>query len=287
LVKYTNNKLNPYYFITESNFLTMSDLTNKTIIITGSTQGVGEACAIDAAKNGAAAIVITGRNQERGNAVCSEIKSLGCESIFVAAELDNVDQCRQIVAACDERFGRVDGLINAAADTNRGTIEETTVEFWDYQMNVNVRAPFVLTQECVRIMQREKIAGSIVNILSVAGYCGLDILCSYSTTKGALHTLTKNNANALRRHRIRVNGINLGWTDTPNEQVVQKSQGSPEDWLVAAEKASPFGRLLKPDDVGKLTSYLLSDVSGILTGSCIDYSQRVMGVFPPEDAVLL
>jgi len=265
----------------------MSDLTNKTIIITGSTQGVGEACAIDAAKNGAAAIVITGRNQERGNAVCSEIKSLGCESIFVAAELDDVDQCRQIVAACDERFGRVDGLINAAADTNRGTIEETTVEFWDYQMNVNVRAPFVLTQECVRIMQREKIAGSIVNILSVAGYCGLDILCSYSTTKGALRTLTKNNANALRRHRIRVNGINLGWTDTPNEEVVQKSQGSPEDWLVTAEKASPFGRLLKPDDVGKLTSYLLSDVSGILTGSCIDYSQRVMGVFPPEDAVLL
>jgi len=136
-------------------------------------------------------------------------------------------------------------------------------------------------------MQREKIAGSIVNILSVAGFCGMDILCSYSTTKGALHTLTKNNANALRRHRIRVNGINLGWTDTPNEQVVQKSQGSPEDWLVEAEKASPFGRLLKPEDVGRLTSYLLSDESGILTGSCIDYSQRVMGVFPPEDAVLL
>ena len=265
----------------------MSDLTNKTIIITGSTQGVGEASAIDAAKHGAAAIVITGRNQERGDAVCSEIERLGCESIFVAAELNDVYQCRQIVAACDERFGRVDGLINAAADPNRGTIEETPVEFWDYQMNVNVRAPFVLTQECVRVMQREKIAGSIVNILSVAGYCGLDILCSYSTTKGALRTLTKNNANALRRHRIRVNGINLGWTDTPNEQVVQQSQGSPEDWLVAAEKASPFGRLLKPDDVGKLTSYLLSDESGILTGSCIDYSQRVMGVFPPEDAVLL
>ena len=152
-------------------------------------------------------------------------------------------------------------------------------------MNVNVRAPFLLTQDCVKIMQREKIAGSIVNILSVAGFCGMDILCSYSTTKGALRTLTKNNANALRRHRIRVNGINLGWTDTPAEHIVQAAQGSPDDWLEQAEQASPFGRLLKPDDVAKLVTYLLSSESGILTGSCIDYSQRVMGVFPPEDAV--
>ena len=101
----------------------------------------------------------------------------------------------------------MDGLVNAAADTSRGTVEETTVEFWDYQFAVNVRAPFLLTQESVRIMQREQSPGSIVNILSVAGYCGMDILCSYSTTKGALKTLTKNNANALRKHRIRVNGI--------------------------------------------------------------------------------
>ena len=265
----------------------MSDLQGKILIITGSTQGIGEACALDAANNGAAGIVVTGRNSQRGTAVQQKIEALGCASLFVPAELNDVDQCRNIVSACDEHFGRVDGLVNAAADTSRGTIEETSVEFWDYQMNVNVRAPFVLTQECVRIMQRDKIAGSIVNILSVAGFCGMDILCSYSTTKGALRTLTKNNANALRRHRIRVNGINLGWTDTPNEQVVQKSQGSPADWLVEAEKASPFGRLLKPEDVGRLTSYLLSDESGILTGSCIDYSQRVMGVFPPEDAVLL
>ena len=110
----------------------------------------------------------------------------------------------------------------------------------------------------------------------------MDILVSYSSTKGALSTFTKNIANSLRRHRIRVNGINLGWTDTPNEHVVQAAQGSPKDWLETAEQRSPFGRLLKPDDVGRLCTYLLSDESGILTGSNIDYSQRVMGFFPPE-----
>jgi NAD(P)-dependent dehydrogenase (short-subunit alcohol dehydrogenase family) len=176
----------------------------------------------------------------------------------------------------------VDGLVNAAADTTRAALEEATPEFWDYQFAVNVRAPFLLMQEAVRIMRRENIAGSIVNILSVAAYCGMDILPAYSATKGALSTFTKNTANSLRTHRIRVNGINLGWTDTPNEHVVQKQQGSPDNWLEIAEETSPFGRILKPDDVARLCVYLLSDDSGIVTGSNIDFAHRVMGVFPPE-----
>lgn len=260
----------------------MASLDGKVIIATGGTQGVGEAVALDAADNGCAGVVICGRQEEKGNAVAAAIEQRGCSAEYVKADLSVVEDCRNVVRRCEERFGRVDGLVNAAADTNRGTIEDTTVEFWDYQFAVNVRAPFLLTQESVRIMQREKIAGSIVNIVSVAAYCGMDILTSYSTTKGALSTFTKNTANALRRHRIRVNGINLGWTDTPNEHVVQREQGSPDDWLESAEQKSPFGRLLKPIDVARLCTYLLSDDSGILTGSLIDYSQRVMGVFPPE-----
>ena len=260
----------------------MSQLDGKVIIVTGGTQGVGEAVALHAARNGAAGIVICGRQEEKGRTVAARIEELGCAAEYVPADLSSVEDCRNVVHRCDERFGRVDGLVNAAADTNRGTLEDTTVEFWDYQFAVNVRAPFLLTQEAVRIMLREKIAGSIVNILSVAAYCGLEILVSYSSTKGALSTMTKNLANSLRQHRIRVNGINLGWTDTPNEHVVQMKQGSPDDWLATGEAKSPFGRLLKPDDVARLCTYLLGEESGILTGSNIDYSQRVMGVFPPE-----
>ena len=260
----------------------MSQLDGKVIIVTGGTQGVGEAVALHAAQCGAAGVVICGRQEDKGIAVAARIQELGCAAQYVRADLSVVKDCRNVVSRCDERFRRVDGLVNAAADTNRGTLEDTTVEFWDYQFAVNVRAPFILTQEAVRIMLREKIAGSIVNILSVAAYCGLENLVSYSSTKGALSTMTKNLANSLRKHRIRVNGINLGWTDTPNEHVVQIKQGSPDDWLARGEAKSPFGRLLKPDDVARLCTYLLGEESGILTGSNIDYSQRVMGVFPPE-----
>ena len=257
-------------------------LDGKVLIVTGGTQGVGEAVALHAAQAGAAGVVICGRQEDKGQNVAAKLEELGTQSLFVPADLAEVEDCRNVAARCDEAFGRVDGLVNAAADTNRATLEELTVEFWDYQFAVNVRAPFLLTQDAVRIMRRENIAGSIVNILSVAAYCGMDILPAYSSTKGALATFTKNTANGLRKHRIRVNGINLGWTDTPNEHVVQKQQGSPDNWLELGEKASPFGRILKTDDVARLCLYLLSDESGILTGSNIDYSHRVMGVFPPE-----
>jgi len=260
----------------------MGKLDDKVIVTTGGTQGIGEAVALHAAQNGAAGVVLCGRQEEKGRAVAQRVEELGCAAEFVRADLSLVEDCREVMRRCDERFGRVDGLVNAAADTSRGTLEETTPEFWDYLFAVNVRAPFLLTQDCVRIMRREKIAGSIVNILSVVRYCGLPILPAYSSTKGALATFTKNTANALRGDRIRVNGITLGWTDTPAEHVVQVKQGSPENWLEQAETASPFGRLIKSDDVARLCLYLLSEESGILTGSNIDYSQRVMGVFPPE-----
>lgn len=260
----------------------MSRLDGKVIVATGGTQGIGEAVALGAARNGAAGVVICGRQQDKGQLVAAKVEELGCAAEYVRADLSLVEDCRNVVHRCDQRFGRVDGILNSAADTNRGTLEDTTVEFWDYLFAVNVRAPFLLIQEAVRIMKRESIAGSIVNILSVASYCGLENLVAYSSTKGALRTMTKNLANGLRKYRIRVNGINLGWTDTPAEDVVQKKQGSPDNWLEVAERNSPFGRLLKSDDVARLCLYLLSDESGILTGSNIDYSQRVMGVFPPD-----
>jgi NAD(P)-dependent dehydrogenase (short-subunit alcohol dehydrogenase family) len=260
----------------------MPQLDGKVIIVTGGTQGIGEAVALHAARAGAAGLVICGRQVEKGLAVAERLREIGSAAEYVPADLARVDDCRKVVACCERRFQRVDGLVNAAADTSRGTLEATPVDLWDYLFAVNVRAPFLLMQDAVRLMKREKICGSIVNILSVASYCGLENLVAYSSTKGALQTMTKNVANGLRRDRIRVNGINLGWTDTPAEHVVQLKTGSPANWLEIAERNSPFGRLLKPDDVARLCLYLLSDDSGILTGSSIDYTQRVMGFYPPD-----
>lgn len=255
----------------------MSCLDGKIIIITGGTQGIGEGIAKYAAECGAAGLVICGRNEQNGNSIAQEISQQGCPTIFVRADLADVKDCHRIVAACEERFGLVHGLVNAAANTVRGTLENTSVELWDYQFAVNVRAPFVITQQVVRIMKEQNIHGSIVNILSLASYCGLPVICAYSSTKGALSTFTKNIANALRYDRIRVNGLNIGWTDTPQEHDVQVAMGQPENWKEIAEPQLPHKRMIKVDDVARLCVFYLSDESGIVTGSLVDYDQKVVG----------
>ena len=135
------------------------------------------------------------------------------------ADAADVDACRRIIATADETFGTLHVLANIAALTERGSIWDTTPEFFDRMMAINVRAPFFLMQDAVKLMAREGVAGSIVNISSVASYGSEPYLCPYVTSKGALNALTKNVAYAIVRHRIRVNAINLGWMDSDGEDV--------------------------------------------------------------------
>ena len=118
--------------------------------------------------------------------------------------------CRAVVAAADEAFGKVDVLVNVAATTDRGTLLDTSAELFDRIFALNVRAPFLLMQDAAKIMIREKIDGAIVNVVSLASYGGLPFIAAYSSSKGAMVTLTKNAACSLSRHRIRVNGLNNG-----------------------------------------------------------------------------
>ncbi len=142
-----------------------------------------------------------------------------------------------------------------------------------------MRAPFILTQEAVRVMKRERRGGSVVNVISMSSHGGQPFLLPYSTSKGALAVMTKNLAYALRKDRIRVNGINLGWTTTPGEDAVQKEEGAPADWLQRAEAKQPFGRLIRPRDVAGLVAYLMSDESEMMTGSLVDFDQNVIGTY--------
>jgi NAD(P)-dependent dehydrogenase (short-subunit alcohol dehydrogenase family) len=253
-------------------------IDNKIVIVTGSTQGIGEATARLAARSGAAGIMITGRDPARGKAVAAEIRALGTAADFVAADLVDPASPARIVEGCIKSFGRVDGLVNAAALTDRASLLEGTVESWDRLFAANARAPFFLMQHCVADMRRRKAPGAIVNLLSVNIHTGLPSLAIYSASKGALAVLTKNIANAHKEDRIRVNGIILGWTDTPAERRMQaETLGLGEGWLEEANKAQPFGRLLSVDDVAALAVFLLSDVAGPMTGALIDQEQRVAG----------
>lgn len=256
-------------------------LQGKIIAVTGSTQGLGEEIVRLAVERGAEGVVITGRSRERGEDVAATYRQPGCRTLFVQGELEEPSTCREIVARADREFGRLDGLVNSAACTERGTLEDTSVDHWDKIMAVNLRAPFLLMQETVKLMQREGRGGSIVNILSMSAHGGTPNLTPYSVSKGGLAILTKNAAHSQREHRIRVNALNIGWMATPSEHTVQVREGQPEDWLESADAGAAFGRILRPRDVAGMTAYLLSDEAVMMTGALIDFDQNVLGIYDP------
>ena len=255
-----------------------TQFNNKVVVVTGSTQGSGAETAKLFAHRGAKSITICGRQEEQGEAIKEQIETIGSKCLYVKADLSNVDDCRNIISLTDKEFGTVNSLINVAGCTERGTILSTTLDNYDKNFNINTRAPFLLMQESIKIMIRDKNKGTIANVLSVAKYSGMPFLMAYSSSKAALGIMTKNIANAVSGHQIRVNGLNIGWTDTPGEHSIQKRvhEGG-EDWLEKAEAKVPFKRLTKPIDVARALAFLCSDESGLMTGSLMDCDQTVNG----------
>lgn len=253
-------------------------MDGKVVVVTGSTQGLGAAIAHLFADRGAKGLVITGRNAANGATMKAELEKKGVRTIFVQADLAKMDDTRKVIAAADKEFGRVDALVNSAGITDRGTIWDTKPELFDAMMNVNVRAPFFLIQDAITVMKRERIKGTIVNIISMSGHGGQSFITAYCTSKGALITLTKNVAFSIMRHHIRCNGLTIGWMDTPGEDRIMKTyHGAQEGWLKKAEAERPWGRLLKPDEVARAVAYLSSDESGMMSGAIIDFDQQVLG----------
>ena len=250
----------------------------KVIIITGSTQGSGAETAKLFAARGAKAITICGRQENKGLQIKKEIEELGTKCLYVKADLSKVEDCKKIVALTDKEFGTVHSLVNVAGYTERGTILSATLENYENNFNINARAPFILIQEAVKIMIRDKNNGTIANVLSMAMYSGMPFIVAYSGSKAALAIMTKNIANSLAGHQIRVNALNIGWTDTPAEHDIQKRvHKKGEDWLSKEENKVPYKRLTKPIDVAKGLAFMCSDESGLMTGSVIDFDQTVNG----------
>jgi NAD(P)-dependent dehydrogenase (short-subunit alcohol dehydrogenase family) len=257
-------------------------LDGKVIVISGGTQGLGEAIARQAVADGAAGLVIAGRSADKGEALAKELSDLGTPTTFVEADMTDAGAPRAVIDATDKRFGVVHGLVNVAAATWRDNVWTATPEGFEQMIAVNARAPLFMIQAAAEIMRREKVSGSIVNIGSTSGHGGQPFILSYCVAKGALETMTRNLAYALMRHKIRVNEICPGWMDTEAEDAVQrKFHGATDGWLELAEAGQPMGRLIKPPEVARVVAFYLSDESGMLTGNIVDYDQSVTGAGDP------
>ncbi len=256
----------------------MAVLTGRVALVTGATSGIGRAIAEHFARQGAN-VVVHGRRETAAREVVDRIRAKGGEADLAIGDLADVEACRRVVRAAVERFGGVDVLVNNAANTTRGYLEDAPVEVWDAIMAVNLRAPFLCLQEAVKSMKTRG-GGSILNIGSINAYVGEPKLGPYAVSKGGLMTLTRNAASALGRYRIRVNQLNVGWTLTEGEDRVKREEEGKPVWLEAAMATRPFGRLLAPQDVALAAEYFASDASLLISGTVMDLDQHPVGALP-------
>jgi len=263
--------------------MSLANLTDKVILVTGANTGVGEHTARRCIQQGAK-VAVHGR---RPDAVQKVVDELGPNAAAVIGSLDTAEDPAKVVEQTIEKFGRLDGVVNNAALTTRMHFEKTDVAFFDTMMAVNVRAPFLICQAALPYLKESK--GSVVNIGSINALGGERMLASYSISKGALLTLSKHLANLYDRDSIRFTHINLGWILTDNEYSLKISDGFPEGWDKDVPKMMvPTGKMSSPQEVAKIIAFWLSDDSRPFNGTVFELEQYPFkGRIPTLDADFL
>jgi NAD(P)-dependent dehydrogenase (short-subunit alcohol dehydrogenase family) len=249
-------------------------LERAAVIVTGAASGIGAAIARMLAAEGVGGLVLTDRDATGLDRIAAELAAVPVQT--VVADLADPAAPAAIAAAAVARFGRIDGLVNAAGLTTRGSFETGTAAIWDALFAVNGRAGFLLMQAAIADMRRRGAGGAIANILSMNAHCGIPELAIYAASKGAMLTLTKNAAHAHMADRIRVNGINLGWVATETEHRIQSALRG-EDWEAQVAATQPLGRLVTAEECARLAVFLLSDASVPMSGAILDFEQKVAG----------
>jgi NAD(P)-dependent dehydrogenase (short-subunit alcohol dehydrogenase family) len=239
-----------------------SRVGGKVAVVTGAGSGIGRACALALAREGAR-VVLVGRRASRLEEVAREI---GDAALVVVADISRAEEIAGIVEKTVGRFGGLNVLLNNAGVLHVGTAEEITEEQWDQTFNVNVRGLWMLSRAVLGPMRRAG-GGSIINMASVLGINGARNRASYAASKGAVVLLTKCMAIDHGHERIRVNAICPGFVET--ELTAAVLSRAPDPGLVRAERIAvhPIGRLGQPEDIAGLAVYLASDESSWVTGA--------------------
>ncbi|MFL4908608.1 SDR family oxidoreductase [Streptomyces sp. MMS24-I2-30] len=255
----------------------MGLLDDKVVLVNGGSQGLGASIARAAVREGAT-VTVTGRRPEPGEALVAGLSGYGGRARYLRADLADAGQAKAAVAEVTAAHGRIDCLVNSAGLTARGTLLDTTPELFDAHVAINLRAPFFAMQAAVADMVAREAPGTIVNVITSAAHGGQPFLAPYVAAKAGLVGLTRNAAHAHRWDRIRINGLNIGWTDTEGEDATQRAfHGAGDDWREQAAARLPMGKLGQPDEIADFVVFLLSERSGVVTGSVIDWDQNVVG----------
>ena len=237
-------------------------VADKIAIVTGAGTGIGRACAVEFASEGAA-VVLVARGRERLQAVSQKI---GSAALACAGDVTRSAEIMRIIETAKKHFGGVDVLVNSAAVLFAGTAETFTDDEWQQTFDTNVRAVWQLSRAVLPLM-RKRGGGSIINLSSVLGLVGARNRVAYAASKGAVTLLTKAMALDHATEGIRVNCICPGIVDTEMVAPFVTNVPDPASARLEREALHPMNRFGRPEEIAKLAVYLASDESKWTTGA--------------------
>jgi len=240
------------------------ELSGKKVLVTGAQQGIGRAIAVHCAMAGGDVAVNWLDDERAANAVSDQIRALGRRAMTVRADMARLADIEAMVAAVEEGLGAIDVLVNNAGVFPRVPFLELRESDWDYVLDINLKGTCFCAQAVAKRMAAAGRPGAIINLTSGAAYRGSPRGTHYCASKGGVVSLTRQMALELAPHRIRVNAIAPGLTDT-----AQPRYGSSEAEIAAMAKTIPLGRIAQPDDIARTAVFLASDEARFTTGQVL------------------
>ena len=245
----------------------------RTVLVTGSSSGIGLATAKAFAAEGAA-VVMSSTNAEELSAAAADVAAIQGsgrpQPLAVVSDVSNEADWHDLRSQVLQRFGALDVLVNNAGVGFRGTVLDTDVETWDRLFSVNVRGVFLGCKTFIpEMIERQK--GSIVNVSSVAGHAiAMPHRAAYVATKGAVNALTKSLAIDHSADGVRINAVAPGTTDSPYFQKFQPDHGNREEYRAMLANRQLMKRMADPSEIASAIIWMASDEASFCTGTILD-----------------
>ncbi|WP_342472872.1 3-oxoacyl-[acyl-carrier-protein] reductase [Metasolibacillus sp. FSL H7-0170] len=237
-------------------------LQNKTAVVTGASRGIGQAIALELAKQGAKVVVNYSGSEARALQVVEQIQAAGGEAIAVQANVADAESVTQLMNKTLETFGSIDILVNNAGITRDNLLMRMKEDEWDDVMNTNLKGVFLCTKAVTRQMMKQR-SGRIINISSIVGVAGNAGQANYVAAKAGVIGLTKTTAKELASRNILVNAIAPGFITT------EMTDELPEELKAAMLAQIPLAKLGQPEDIAKAVVFFASDAAGYITGQTL------------------
>ena len=237
-------------------------LEGKTALVTGGSRGIGRACVLRLAAEGASMAFVYRSNTEAAQSLVAELKQQGCDVRAVAADVSDLDRAHKVVDELVEDWDRLDILVNSAGIVRDGLLGAMTADQWRDVINTNLGGTYNYCHAVVQQMMYQR-SGAIVNLSSTASEFASRGQVNYAASKGGIDGLTRALAKELAPRKVRVNAVSPGMIETDMSEVVRNLAGD------QIKKVIPLKRIGKPEEIASVVSFLASDDSSYLTGQVL------------------